>query len=65
MSERFTKWDAAAHLRTREDMRLYLEACADEDPGDGSLIRAALNDNSHADRHIFESLLGRAPLGDV
>ena len=25
-------------------MRLYLEACAEEDPGDGSLIRAALND---------------------
>ena len=23
---------------------LYLEACAEEDPGDGSLIRAALND---------------------
>ena len=44
MSERFTVWDVAAHLRTREDMRLYLEACADEDPGDGSLIRAALND---------------------
>ena len=39
-----TKWDAAEHLRTREDARLYLEACAEEDPGDGSLIRAALND---------------------
>ena len=25
-------------------MRLYLEACVDEDPGDGSLIRAALSD---------------------
>ena len=48
MNERFTKWDAAAHLRTKEDMRLYLEACADEDPGDGSLIRAALNDIARA-----------------
>ena len=44
MSEKFTRWDAAEHLRTPEDARLYLEACAEEDPGDGSLIRAALND---------------------
>ncbi|MDE0126167.1 MAG: putative addiction module antidote protein [Bryobacterales bacterium] len=44
MTERFSKWDAAEHLRTLDDARLYLQACADEDPGDGSLIRAALND---------------------
>ena len=44
MSEAFTKWDVTEHLRTREDARLYLEACAEEDPGDGSLIRVALND---------------------
>ena len=44
MSEAFTKWDAVEHLRTREDARLYVQACADEDPGDGSLIRAALKD---------------------
>ena len=31
-----------------EDFRLYLEACAEEDPGDGSLIRAALNDIARA-----------------
>ena len=48
MTETFTKWDAAEHLRSREDARLYLEACADEDPGDGSLIRAALNDIARA-----------------
>ena len=48
MTELFTKWDAAEHLRTREDARLYLEACAEEDPGDGSLIRAALNDIARA-----------------
>ena len=29
-------------------MRLYLAACAEEDPGDGSLIRAALNDIARA-----------------
>ena len=48
MSETFTKWDAADHLRTPEDIRLYLEACADEDPGDGSLLRAALHDIARA-----------------
>ena len=48
MSEAFTKWDVTEHLRTREDARLYLEACAEEDPDDGSLIRAALNDIARA-----------------
>ena len=48
MPETFTKWDAAEHLRRKEDVRLYLEACAEEDPGDGSLIRAALNDIARA-----------------
>ncbi len=48
MSEAFTRWDVTEHLRTREDARLYLEACAEEDPGDGSLIRAALNDIARA-----------------
>ena len=48
MPETFTRWDAAEHLRTKEDVRLYLEACAEEDPGDGSLIRAALNDIARA-----------------
>ncbi len=48
MAERFTRWDVTEHLRTKEDVRLYLEACSDEDPGDGSLIRAALNDIARA-----------------
>ena len=44
MADLFTRWDVTEHLRTKEDVRLYLEACVDEDPGDGSLIRAALSD---------------------
>jgi len=44
MSETFSRWEAAEHLRTPKDARLYLEGCAEEDPGDGGLIRAALND---------------------
>lgn len=48
MPETFARWDVAEHLRTKEDVRLYLEACAEKDPGDGSLIRAALNDIARA-----------------
>ena len=48
MTETFTKWDAAEHLRSRKDACLYVQACAEEDPGDGSLIRAALNDVARA-----------------
>ena len=48
MVETFTRWDPLNHLKTDEDFRLYLEACAEEDPGDGSLIRAALNDIARA-----------------
>lgn len=48
MTEKFTRWDAADYLETAEDMALYLDACLEEDPGDGSLIRAALNDIARA-----------------
>lgn len=42
MTEQFYSWDSAEYLDTEEDVRLYLEACIEEDPGDGSLIRHAL-----------------------
>lgn len=48
MTEKFTRWDAVDHLKTEEDMALYLDACLDEDPGDGTLVRAALNDVARA-----------------
>ena len=48
MSEKFTKWDAADYIHTIDDARFYLEAAVEEDPGDGSLIRAALNDIARA-----------------
>ncbi|MEK0434264.1 MAG: hypothetical protein RL369_313 [Pseudomonadota bacterium] len=44
MNKRFTKWDAVHELKSEEDIALYFEACLDDDPGDGSLIRAALGD---------------------
>ncbi len=46
--EGFSRWDAADSLKTEEDMALYFEACLEEDPGDGSLIRAALGDIARA-----------------
>jgi len=46
--EGFSRWDSADYLKTEEDMQLYLDACADEDPGDGSLIRTALGNIARA-----------------
>lgn len=48
MTEKFHKWDAAEHLETEEDILLYFDACVEEDPGDGSLIRHALGDIARA-----------------
>lgn len=42
------KWDVVEQLKTDEDMALYLDACMEGDPGDGSLIRAALGDVARA-----------------
>lgn len=48
MAEKFSRWDIADYLDTEEDMALYLDACLEEDPGDGSLIRIALGDIARA-----------------
>ena len=48
MTEKFTQWDAVAEFKTDEDVALYFEACLEDDPGDGSLIRAALGDIARA-----------------
>jgi probable addiction module antidote protein len=39
---RTRRWDAADHLKTREDMAAYLEAALEE--GDPALVAAALGD---------------------
>ena len=44
----FGPGEIAAHLRGHDDIRRYLDAMNDLDPGDGSLIRAALNDIARA-----------------
>lgn len=46
--EGFSRWSALDHLKTEEDMQLYLEACFEEDEGDGALVRAALGDIARA-----------------
>ncbi len=33
-----TRWDSAEHLKTEEDIQLYLEACLEEAEGDPSFI---------------------------
>lgn len=48
MTIKLRKWDVVDQLNTEEDMRLYFEACLEEDPGDGSLIRSALGDIARA-----------------
>ena len=42
------KWDAVDHLNSEEGITGYFEACLEEDPGDGSLVRAALGDIARA-----------------
>jgi len=48
MAIKLNKWDVVDHLGSEEEMALYLEACFEEDPGDGSLIRAGLGDIARA-----------------
>ena len=57
MRGRYSRWDAAKYIRNTEEARLYLEACAEEDPGDGSLIRVALGDIARA--HNMSNLAQR------
>ena len=48
MAEKFTRWDPVDSLKAEEDIALYLDACLEEDAGDGKLVRAALNDVARA-----------------
>ena len=52
MPEKLTEFDAVEYINTEERARLYLEAAAAEDSGDGSLIRAALKDIARAQNII-------------
>lgn len=42
------KWDSAEHLKTEEDMALYLEACFEEAGDDAAFIAKALGNIARA-----------------
>ena len=42
------KWDSAEHLKTEEDMAMYLQACMDEAGDDAAFIAAALGNIARA-----------------
>jgi DNA-binding phage protein len=48
MIKKFTTWDPVPELKSEYDIFLYFGACLENDPGDGSLIHAALEDISRA-----------------
>jgi probable addiction module antidote protein len=48
MATKLSKWDVAEHLKTDEDMALYLEACLEEAGDDAAFIAKALGDIARA-----------------
>ena len=44
----YTYWDPSKRLKDIDYARLYVEACSEEDPGDGNVIRASLQDVTRA-----------------
>ena len=42
MKAKLKKWDSAEHLKTNEDMALYLEVCLEEAGDDAAFIAKAL-----------------------
>ena len=57
MSEEYRKFEAADYVKTEEDAQGLLRAAAEEDPGDGAVIRAVLR---HLARTQNMSALARA-----
>ena len=48
MPEKYRIWDVINYFKSPEDAWLYLEAAAEEDEGDGELIRRAWSDIERA-----------------
>jgi probable addiction module antidote protein len=59
MSAAFTPWNSADYLKTDEDIAAYFDACLEDDPGDGSLIRLGLQNIARAQglSHLNEEQL--------
>ncbi|MBI6907660.1 DNA-binding protein [Pseudomonas palleroniana] len=49
---KFRRFDVADYLLTQEDIDAFLEACIEDDPGDGSLIKLAREDIARATSRI-------------
>jgi probable addiction module antidote protein len=48
MTIKLKRWDVVEHLKTEEDMALYLEACMEEAGDDAAFIAKALGDIARA-----------------
>ncbi len=48
MRDTTTNYDVAEHLRTPEEVKLYLEACKEESRGDTNFMEKAQNDVARA-----------------
>ena len=62
---RLKKWDSAAHLRSEEDMAVYLEACLEEAGDDAAFVAKALGTIARAkgmSRLARDTGLGRESL---
>ena len=46
--ERFSGWDPADYMKSKEDIAAYIEACLEEAPEDAALFAAALGDVARA-----------------
>ena len=73
MAVKLRKWDSAEHLKTEEDMQVYLQTCIEESNGDAAFIAKALGNIAKAKGMIQlakDTGLGRGSLykalsGDV
>jgi probable addiction module antidote protein len=55
---RTTRYDIAQHLRTREEMAAYLEACLEEADGDAAFIAKVLDDIARANNLRLDPIPG-------
>lgn len=51
MNVKTKRWDSAEHLKTQEDVQLYLEACIEEAGDDSAFIVHALSVVARAQKY--------------
>jgi len=52
MRDTTTQYDVAKHLRTPEEVKLYLEACQEDSSGDADFMEKSRNDVARAARRF-------------